>query len=591
MADQLSTTNPGPGSAARAAVYWQGGDPRWQTGDIVPLTTTERADVCIVGGGFTGLWTALSIKRLAPDTDVVIIEREYCGAGASGRNGGWVNGWDDILPKLVSRFGRDAALWLVDASRRSLDDLRDTVRDGDIDCDLAFEGGLTVALSPAQVDGVLEAALLARELGRDDLLRILDRDEAVALSGSPAAEAGELILDAGSVQPVLSSRACAGRGRGRRAHLRGYADGRPAAHAAERRQDPSGGATVEKVVLVSGTGCPDPRVARHRLHPSLARRRDSQSAGGAGRPRWSRSSLAETTPFTTRSARPTTRRVRARRRRPVRGHIIPAHRPRRQGDRGDRRRHARHAAGDARLKSSGAGAAPWNAPSTVFPGLVSWAKHRNVHDGRATPVTASASNLSVAPWHRSSWVSTTTTRGRRWSRSRRPTCDRSPSARPADAPCAVPSNAARCWRIRLQALTRSRGRSAALPLPSSMPKGMTLWRRDETELTPPDAVRPGPAPGGQTKNPCRSTALLPSGRQRERTTTAGEEQPLRRGLDTEVGPCPDSTRSRPSIRPARLGLRGRRRPADHRLRRRAASCRRGGGSRAGAAPHARSPHH
>ncbi len=133
----------------------------------------------------------------------MLIEREYCGAGASGRNGGWVNGWDDALPKLVSHFGRDAALALLDACRRSLDDIRDTVREGDIDCDLTFAGGLTVALSPAQVDGVLEAAHLARDLGRDDLFRVLGKDEAVAMSGSPAAQAGVLILQAGSVQPAL----------------------------------------------------------------------------------------------------------------------------------------------------------------------------------------------------------------------------------------------------------------------------------------------------------------------------------------------------------------------------------------------------
>ncbi len=203
MVDRMSQARAWNGDATRAAVFWQGGDPRWNTVDILPLTTTERADVCIVGGGFTGLWTALSVKRLSPGTDVVLIEREYCGAGASGRNGGWVNGWDDIMPALISRFGRDAGLWLVDASRRSLDDIRETVRDGDIDCDLSFTGGLTVALSPAQVDGILEPALLARELGRDDLFRVLDRDEARALSGSPAAEAGALILQAGSVQPAL----------------------------------------------------------------------------------------------------------------------------------------------------------------------------------------------------------------------------------------------------------------------------------------------------------------------------------------------------------------------------------------------------
>jgi len=188
---------------ARAAVYWQDGDPRWQPRDLTPLTTAERSDICIVGGGFTGLWTALSIKRLAPATDVVVVEREYSGAGASGRNGGWVNGWDDLLPTLIARFGRDAGLWLVDASRRSLDDIRDTVKGGDIDCDLAFTGGLNAALSPAQVNRVLEPAIVARELGRDDLFRVLDRAEAVALSGSPAAEAAVVILQAGSVQPAL----------------------------------------------------------------------------------------------------------------------------------------------------------------------------------------------------------------------------------------------------------------------------------------------------------------------------------------------------------------------------------------------------
>ena len=118
MAKSDGKTREESGGTARAAVFWQGGDPRWQPADLKPLTTTERADICIVGGGFTGLWTALQVKRLTPDADIVLIEREYCGAGASGRNGGWVNGWDDILPKLVARFGQDAALWLVDASRQ-----------------------------------------------------------------------------------------------------------------------------------------------------------------------------------------------------------------------------------------------------------------------------------------------------------------------------------------------------------------------------------------------------------------------------------------------------------------------------------------
>ena len=52
-----------------------------------PLIGDARCDVCIVGGGYTGLWTALMLKEQAPELDVMLIEADICGAGASGRNG------------------------------------------------------------------------------------------------------------------------------------------------------------------------------------------------------------------------------------------------------------------------------------------------------------------------------------------------------------------------------------------------------------------------------------------------------------------------------------------------------------------------
>ena len=55
-----------------------------------PLPGSVRADVCIVGAGFTGLWTAYYLKRAAPHLDVVVLESEFAGYGASGRNGGWL---------------------------------------------------------------------------------------------------------------------------------------------------------------------------------------------------------------------------------------------------------------------------------------------------------------------------------------------------------------------------------------------------------------------------------------------------------------------------------------------------------------------
>ena len=57
------------------------------------LQSDLHTDVCIVGGGFTGLWTALHIKEQDPSVDVTIIEKDICGGGASGRNGGICMTW------------------------------------------------------------------------------------------------------------------------------------------------------------------------------------------------------------------------------------------------------------------------------------------------------------------------------------------------------------------------------------------------------------------------------------------------------------------------------------------------------------------
>jgi glycine/D-amino acid oxidase-like deaminating enzyme len=206
-ADVVSTTPRGAATslrAAQAAVFWLGGDRRWRPdGDCPPLTCTVRTDACIVGGGFTGLWTAYWIKRLSPDADVVLLEREFCGAGASGRNGGWVNGWEDALPTLVGRFGQESATWLLDASLRSVDTIREVVTEAALDCDLTLAEGLNLAMSQAQLEALREPLLAAERIGRDDLFRMLTRDEAQQASGSPRAVGGVAMIRAGSVQPAL----------------------------------------------------------------------------------------------------------------------------------------------------------------------------------------------------------------------------------------------------------------------------------------------------------------------------------------------------------------------------------------------------
>ena len=68
----------------------------------------ERADVAIVGGGYTGLWTAYELIQRAPSARVVVLEQGRCGEGPSGRNAGFLHGWWDVLPTLVE-LGRPAA--------------------------------------------------------------------------------------------------------------------------------------------------------------------------------------------------------------------------------------------------------------------------------------------------------------------------------------------------------------------------------------------------------------------------------------------------------------------------------------------------
>ena len=199
------TVDPGTASSpTRAAVYWCGGDERWRPpADVAPLTEAVHADLCIVGGGFTGLWTALYVKRLAPETDVVLLDQYVCGLGASGRNGGWVNGWQDALPSLVGCFGSDGARWLLEQSVASVDEIGRTVAEGGLDCDLTLNGGVVVALSEAQMARFEEENVERERHGASGYVELLDAEAARAACGSPRALGGVLLKTAGGVRPAL----------------------------------------------------------------------------------------------------------------------------------------------------------------------------------------------------------------------------------------------------------------------------------------------------------------------------------------------------------------------------------------------------
>jgi glycine/D-amino acid oxidase-like deaminating enzyme len=83
-----------------------------------PLAGDVTADVCVVGGGYSGLWTAITLASAG--ARVVLVEARRCGDGASGRNGGFALSWWSKLPSLVARCGQHEALRLADASSAAL---------------------------------------------------------------------------------------------------------------------------------------------------------------------------------------------------------------------------------------------------------------------------------------------------------------------------------------------------------------------------------------------------------------------------------------------------------------------------------------
>ena len=116
-----------------------------------PLDGDRQADVCIVGGGFTGLWTAYYLKRGRPELDVVVLEREFAGFGASGRNGGWLSDHFAGSREAMARsHGREAVISLQREMQSTVDEVLGVCAAEGIDADLIKPGVLQVARSPAQ---------------------------------------------------------------------------------------------------------------------------------------------------------------------------------------------------------------------------------------------------------------------------------------------------------------------------------------------------------------------------------------------------------------------------------------------------------
>ena len=181
------------------APWWQEEAP---PDDAAPaLEGTVDADVAIVGGGFTGLWTALELVRRKPAARVVLLEAARCGDGASGRNGGFLHGLWASLPRLVELLGADAAVALATEATGVYDAVRAL---GD-DVWLREGGLLTVSTGPAH-DALLERAVAAAaRVGAPEEAVLLSSDELSVRS--PRFRGAVFYRDGATVQPARLVRA------------------------------------------------------------------------------------------------------------------------------------------------------------------------------------------------------------------------------------------------------------------------------------------------------------------------------------------------------------------------------------------------
>ncbi|GLK69872.1 NAD(P)/FAD-dependent oxidoreductase [Hansschlegelia plantiphila] len=187
-----------------------GGDRSWWFTDAAAdnraafgsLRGPKLVDVAIVGGGYTGLWTAIELRRRRPDLTVALIERDVCGAGASGKNAGKVHGYWAALPHLADLLGPEQAWSMARMGSRAQDAIRNFSLSGGRDVWWREGGGLKISCAPAQDRRIASLAAAMTKLGAGGMVRVLSPEQVADYCRSPVFRGGLFYREEATVHPA-----------------------------------------------------------------------------------------------------------------------------------------------------------------------------------------------------------------------------------------------------------------------------------------------------------------------------------------------------------------------------------------------------
>jgi len=167
-----------------------------------PLDGSTEVDVAIVGAGFSGLWTAYKLLERDPSLDVLVVEKEIVGFGASGRNGGWCCGDFPLGPSImVRRYGVEAARAVTLAMIDSVDDIERVCAAEGIDAHSARGGALAIARAGYDLPKIEAMWQEYVDIGLEERVGLLDAAQTSARMRVRDALGTFLIRDGAAVQP------------------------------------------------------------------------------------------------------------------------------------------------------------------------------------------------------------------------------------------------------------------------------------------------------------------------------------------------------------------------------------------------------